>query len=271
MLKVSVERKPSWLGLKASPVENGARLQSTIGSVFALSFEKEESEKKNREDEALFQLGGGREQCLVEKVVTKRKFKVVGKFRGGWIELWGLPFHLWSEEHLKKIVEQWGTMTEIDWQTLKLYDLCKVRMRILMKERSVLPALIEVLDGGWVFTISVAVVRVEDVRRDKEIGWASLGGRDKAYSIDEEGHRASNSMQREGLNLLLIPTMVETDLGWRGEGSSAMGNGKLVLEVSDAQPKGSVMKFGSKKLWTTLFLHVLDADWGSKSKRPSNA
>ena len=94
----------------------------------------------------------------------------MGKFRGGWIELWGLPFHLWSEEHLKKIVEQWGTMTEIDWQTLKLYDLCKVRMRILMKERSVLPALIEVLDRGCVFTISVAVVRVEDVRRDKEIG-----------------------------------------------------------------------------------------------------
>ena len=31
-----------------------------------------------------------------------------------------------------------------------------------------------------------------------------------------------------------------------------MGKGKLVLKVSDAQPRGSVMKFGSKKLWTTL-------------------
>ena len=31
-----------------------------------------------------------------------------------------------------------------------------------------------------------------------------------------------------------------------------MGNGKLVSEVSDAHPKGSVMKFGSKKLWTTF-------------------
>ena len=38
----------------------------------------------------------------------------------------------------------------------------------------------------------------------------------------------------------------------RREASSAMGKGKLVLEVSDAQPRGSVMKFGSKKLWTTL-------------------
>ncbi|KAL6338543.1 hypothetical protein AAG906_020650 [Vitis piasezkii] len=39
-----------------------------------------------------------------------------------------------------------------------------------MKERSVLPALIEVLDGGWVFTILVAMVGVEDVRRGREIG-----------------------------------------------------------------------------------------------------
>ena len=61
-------------------------------------------------------------------------------------------------------------MTKIDWRMLKLFDLCKVRVRILMKERSVLSALIEVLDGGWVFTISVAVVGVEEVRRGREMG-----------------------------------------------------------------------------------------------------
>ena len=43
-------------------------------------------------------------------------------------------------------------------------------MKILMKERSILPALIEVLDRGWVFTISVAVVGVEDDRRGREMG-----------------------------------------------------------------------------------------------------
>ena len=37
-------------------------------------------------------------------------------------------------------------------------------------ERSVLPALIEVLDGGWVFTISIAVVEVEEVRQGREMG-----------------------------------------------------------------------------------------------------
>ena len=60
--------------------------------------------------------------------------EIVGKFRGGWIELWGLPFHLWSKQHLKKIVDQWGTVIKINWRTLKLYDLHKARVRILMKE-----------------------------------------------------------------------------------------------------------------------------------------
>ena len=67
-------------------------------------------------------------------------------------------------------MEQWGTVIEIDWRTLKLYDLCKARVRILVKERSVLPTLIAVLDGGWVFTISVVVVGVEDERRVREMG-----------------------------------------------------------------------------------------------------
>ncbi|KAJ9685011.1 hypothetical protein PVL29_017154 [Vitis rotundifolia] len=44
----------------------------------------------------------------------KENSEVMGKLRGGWIELRGLPFHSWSKEHLKKIVEQWGTMIEID-------------------------------------------------------------------------------------------------------------------------------------------------------------
>ena len=61
-------------------------------------------------------------------------------------------------------------MIEIDWQTLKLFDLSKARVRILMKERSILLALIEMLDRGWVFTISVVVVGVEKVRRGREMG-----------------------------------------------------------------------------------------------------
>ena len=67
-------------------------------------------------------------------------------------------------------MEQWGTVIEIDWRTLKLFDLSKARGRIAMKDRAVLLALIEVIDGDWVFTISVVVVEVEDVWRGSVMG-----------------------------------------------------------------------------------------------------
>ena len=79
-----------------------------------------------------------------------------------------MPFHLWFEVHLKKIVEQWGTVTEIDWRTLKLFDLSRVRLRIAMKDRAILPALLEVTDGDWVFTVVVVVVGDEESRRGSE-------------------------------------------------------------------------------------------------------
>ncbi|KAL6327188.1 hypothetical protein AAG906_015227 [Vitis piasezkii] len=55
----------------------------------------------------------------------KENAEIEGKFRGGWIELRGLPFHLWSE-------------------------------------KGHLPALLEVTDGEWVFTVAVVVVGEED-------------------------------------------------------------------------------------------------------------
>ncbi|KAJ9705620.1 hypothetical protein PVL29_003607 [Vitis rotundifolia] len=107
----------------------------------------------------------GRNSVQMRRWSPKENAEIEGKFRGGWIELRGLPFHLWSEVHLKKIVEQWGTVTKIDWRTLKLFDLSKARVRIAMKDRLVLPALLEVTDGDWVFTVAVVVVEEEDDRR----------------------------------------------------------------------------------------------------------
>ncbi|KAJ9693367.1 hypothetical protein PVL29_012220 [Vitis rotundifolia] len=112
----------------------------------------------------------GRNSVQMRRWSPKENAEIEGKFRGGWIELRGLPFYLWSEVHLKKIVEQWGTVTEIDWRTLKLFDLSKARVRIAMKERSVLPALLEVTDGDWVFIVAVVVVGEENVRRGKVKG-----------------------------------------------------------------------------------------------------
>ena len=48
---------------------------------------------------------------------------------------------------------------------LKLSDLSKAKVRIAMKDRSVLPALLEVTDGDWVFTVVVVVVGEEDFQR----------------------------------------------------------------------------------------------------------
>ncbi|KAJ9709584.1 hypothetical protein PVL29_001187 [Vitis rotundifolia] len=112
----------------------------------------------------------GRNSVQMRRWSPKENAEIEGKFRGGWIELRGLPFHLWIEVHLKKIVEQWGTVTEIDCRTLKLFNLSKARVRIAMKERSVLLALLKVTDGDWVFTVVVVVVGEEDVQRGKVKG-----------------------------------------------------------------------------------------------------
>ena len=61
-------------------------------------------------------------------------------------------------------------MTEIDWRMLKFFYLSKTRVRIAMKDQSVLPALIEMIDGDRMFIIYVAVVGVEEVRRGRVMG-----------------------------------------------------------------------------------------------------
>ena len=67
-------------------------------------------------------------------------------------------------------MEQWGSVNEIDWRMLKLFDLSRARLKIAMKDRAILPAMLEVTDGGWVFTIVVVVVGDEERRRGSEKG-----------------------------------------------------------------------------------------------------
>ena len=51
---------------------------------------------------------------LLRRWSPKENSEIERKFKEGWIDLRGLPFHLWSEVYLKKIMEQWGTVTKID-------------------------------------------------------------------------------------------------------------------------------------------------------------
>ncbi|RVW14666.1 hypothetical protein CK203_085447 [Vitis vinifera] len=70
----------------------------------------------------------------------KENAEIDGKFKEGWIELRGLPFHLWA------------------------------RLKIAMRDKAILPALLEVSDGDWVFTVVVVVVGDEEGRRGGEKG-----------------------------------------------------------------------------------------------------
>ncbi|RVW34503.1 putative ribonuclease H protein [Vitis vinifera] len=113
---------------------------------------------------------GERNIIQLRRWSPKENAELDRKFREGWIELRGLPFHLWSEVHLKKIVDQWGSVKEIDWRTLKLFDLSSARLKIVMRDRAILPAMLEVTDGDWAFTVVVVVVGDEERRRGSEKG-----------------------------------------------------------------------------------------------------
>ncbi|KAJ9685316.1 hypothetical protein PVL29_017375 [Vitis rotundifolia] len=113
---------------------------------------------------------------------SENKF-VFGKFRRGWLELKGLPFHLWDEEQLKFILKKWG----------RFADLTKVKLWVEMCPNVVLPALLEVEDGAWTFTVAVSVTG--DVEEDDTItpeldrcrdGLVNMGGYVSQWSKNAE-------------------------------------------------------------------------------------
>ncbi|RVW99789.1 hypothetical protein CK203_029171 [Vitis vinifera] len=154
---------------------------------------------------------GERNIIQLRRWSPKENAEIVGKFREGWIELRGLPFHLWSEVHLKKIVEQWGTVNEIDWRTLKLFDLSRARLKIAMRDKAILPALLEVSDGEWVFTVVVVVVGDEEGRRGGEKGESTrVAG--ASHSGTDGGKRGESGRSTAGGDIVSGKT---TDKGRR--------------------------------------------------------
>ncbi|RVW22715.1 hypothetical protein CK203_103820 [Vitis vinifera] len=80
----------------------------------------------------------------------------------GWLELKGLPFHLWDEGQLKYILKKWGRVTKVAQDSLKLVDLSKVKLWVEMLPNVVLPALLEVEDEAWSFTVAVSVTEEDE-------------------------------------------------------------------------------------------------------------
>lgn len=53
---------------------------------------------------------------------------------------------------------RWGNVIEIDWHTIKLVDLFRVRLKVKVKENVAILLILETLEGTWVFTTIVVVV-----------------------------------------------------------------------------------------------------------------
>ena len=49
----------------------------------------------------------------------------------------------------------------MDCDSLKLVDLSKVKLKVEMNPNVVMPTLLEVTDGTWVFAMAVSVIREE--------------------------------------------------------------------------------------------------------------
>ncbi|RVW41858.1 putative ribonuclease H protein [Vitis vinifera] len=122
---------------------------------------------------------------------------VRGKFRRGWLELRGLPFHLWDEVQLSHILQQWGRVTEVARNSLKFVDLSKVTLRVEMLPKVVLPALLEVEDGDWTYTVAVTVTGEDD------------GEDDGGDYIKSESSCSKDEMRSAGGCVLKKPQMVE--------------------------------------------------------------
>lgn len=87
--------------------------------------------------------------------------EIYGKFKWGWIKLRDLPFHFWSKIHFKQVMKAWGRVTDIDRHTLKLVDLSKAILRVEKNLNVMLPSLLEIKDGEWIFTVSISVIEEE--------------------------------------------------------------------------------------------------------------
>ncbi|RVW35222.1 hypothetical protein CK203_101902 [Vitis vinifera] len=177
---------------------------------------------------------GERNIIQLRRWSPKENAEIDRKFREGWIELKGLPFHLWSEVHLKKIVEQWGSVKEIDWRTLKLFDLSRARLKIVMRDRAILPAMLEVTDGDWVFTVVVVVVGDEERRRDrwrKARGCGQINGEGR-YRVGEDNRLWKEGNRGKGCQLPSQSRLKSTDgMDGIGEGGVWAGEDEDIADV----------------------------------------
>ena len=50
---------------------------------------------------------------LLKRWSPRENIIIPGKFKRGWLELKGLPFHLWDEDQLKFILKKWERVMKV--------------------------------------------------------------------------------------------------------------------------------------------------------------
>ena len=99
---------------------------------------------------------------------------------------------------LNFILKKWGRVTKVAKETLKLVDLTRAKLWVEMLPNVVLPALLEVEDGEWSYTVAVSVAGEDEdvdavtseVNRSRN-EWVRVGGCVSQSSKVAEGLRGS--------------------------------------------------------------------------------
>ncbi|RVW91924.1 hypothetical protein CK203_030097 [Vitis vinifera] len=134
-----------------------------------------------------------------------------------------------------------GTVNEIDWRTLKLFDLSRARLKIAMKDRAILPALLERgrSTAGGRYRVEKDSRRRKEGERGKAV-ITSAGKRGKGCQLPSQSRLTSNKSV-DGLD-----GIEEVGGDWAGEDEAIVDVGCRAYErkaqsLSKSGPRVAIM------------------------------
>ncbi|KAK9905221.1 hypothetical protein M0R45_000415 [Rubus argutus] len=94
---------------------------------------------------------------LEKQMGTKCNFHGKRKFVcfGGWIEIEGLPFNLWTNEIFKQIGDACGGYLETDYETENLLTLFTARIKVKSNEFGLIPEFVDVIGNSEAFYVRI--------------------------------------------------------------------------------------------------------------------
>ncbi|RVW41749.1 hypothetical protein CK203_082055 [Vitis vinifera] len=169
-----------------------------------------------------------RKACSPKKMVARENMIILGKIQKGLVRVERPSFHLWEEDQLKFILKKWGRVTEVAREAVKLW--------VEMHPNVVLPALLEVEDGAWKYTVVVSVIgeEGEDDTVTSETThcryeWLKEGGCVSQTTKFAEGLRGSIRGNECYSRELLLGTLSVLKYKYGGQKGERMGESRLGL------------------------------------------